>query len=46
MDLSVGRVVGAEAPGAEPVELTVSAVSVVARGSAPPGSELAEEAAP
>ncbi|CAG9567347.1 unnamed protein product [Danaus chrysippus] len=46
MDLSVGRVAGADAPGAEPVELTVSAVSVVARGSAPPGSELAEEAAP
>ncbi|XP_038222835.1 RB1-inducible coiled-coil protein 1 isoform X1 [Zerene cesonia] len=41
MECSVGR-----CPGPEPLELTVSSVSVVARGSAPPGSELAEEATP
>lgn len=41
MECSVGR-----CPGGEPLELTVSSMSVVARGSAPPGSELAEEAAP
>ncbi|KAL4715117.1 hypothetical protein ACJJTC_012164 [Scirpophaga incertulas] len=40
MECSVGRVVP------EPLELTVSSVSVVARGPAPPGSELAQEASP
>jgi hypothetical protein len=40
MECSVGRVVP------EPLELTVSAVAVVARGPAPPGSELAQEATP
>ncbi|CAH2988589.1 unnamed protein product [Chilo suppressalis] len=40
MECSVGRV------GASPLELTVSSVAVVARGPAPPGSELAQEAAP
>ncbi|KAJ8729559.1 hypothetical protein PYW08_001140 [Mythimna loreyi] len=40
MECSVGR-----CPGAEPLELTVSAVAVVSRGDAGP-SELAEEAEP
>ncbi|CAH0749126.1 unnamed protein product [Diatraea saccharalis] len=40
MECSVGRI------GVTPLELTVSSVSVVARGPAPPGSELAQEAAP
>lgn len=40
MECSVGR-----CAGAEPLELTVSAVAVVARGE-PGASELAEEAAP
>ncbi|XP_028039765.1 RB1-inducible coiled-coil protein 1 isoform X1 [Bombyx mandarina] len=41
MESSVGRF-----PGQEPLELTVSSVSVMSRGSVPPGSELAEEATP
>lgn len=41
MESSVGRF-----PGQEPLELTVSSVSVLSRGSVPPGSELAEEATP
>ncbi|XP_045518516.1 RB1-inducible coiled-coil protein 1 isoform X3 [Pieris brassicae] len=41
MECSVGR-----CAGAEPLELTVSSVAVVARGSVPPESELAEEATP
>ncbi|XP_049871994.1 RB1-inducible coiled-coil protein 1 isoform X2 [Pectinophora gossypiella] len=41
MECSVGRVLGPE-----PLELTVSSVSVVARGSVPPDSEVAEEASP
>ncbi|KAJ2944634.1 hypothetical protein O0L34_g3985 [Tuta absoluta] len=41
MECSVGRVLGPE-----PLELTVSSVSVVARGSAGPDSEMAEEASP
>ncbi|XP_045484758.1 RB1-inducible coiled-coil protein 1 isoform X3 [Pieris rapae] len=41
MECSVGR-----CGGPEPLELTVSSVAVVARGSVPPESELAEEATP
>ncbi|XP_047509806.1 RB1-inducible coiled-coil protein 1 isoform X3 [Pieris napi] len=41
MECSVGR-----CAGPEPLELTVSSVAVVARGSVPPESELAEEATP
>lgn len=41
MECSVGRVTGPE-----PLELTVSSVSVVARGSVPPDTENAEEASP
>lgn len=41
MECSVGRCLGPE-----PLELSVSAVSVIARGTPTPVEELAEEAAP